>query len=293
MFAAVIPTVHASVLASIPSPAQGVWEIGPFPVRAYAVAIILGIAAAILIGNRRYVARGGESGVMFDLAIWAVPFGIVGGRVYHVLTSWGTYFGEGGDPGRAIKVWEGGLGIWGAVVFGGVGIWIGAHRRGLPVPPIADALAPGLAIAQAVGRFGNWFNQELFGRPTDLPWGLEISPEQRPDGFLQFETFHPTFLYEAIWCVIVAGLVIWIDRRFTLGHGRAFATYVLLYCIGRFFIEGLRIDAAPELLGLRWNEWVSIAVALGAVVYLIVVGRRRPGREEAATVRGERAMMEV
>jgi len=269
-----------------------VWQLGPFPVRAYAIAIILGIAAAIVIGNRRYVARGGEDGVMLDLAIWAIPFGIVGGRLYHVLTSWGTYFGPDGDPSRAIKVWEGGLGIWGAVILGGVGIWIGARRRGIPVPPVADALAPGLVVAQAIGRFGNWFNQELFGRPTDLPWALEISPQQRPVGFEQYATFHPTFLYESIWCLIVAGIVVWADRRFTLGHGRAFATYVALYCFGRFFIEGLRIDAAPELFGLRWNEWVSVVVGVGAVVYVILVGRNRPGREDPATVRGEEAMME-
>jgi len=258
-----------------------VWNLGFFPVRGYALAIIAGIFAAIIIGNRRYVARGGQSGVIADLAIWAVPFGIVGGRIYHVLTSWGTYFGPDGDPGRAIKVWEGGLGIWGAVLFGSVGVWIGARRKGLILPPIADAVAPGLAVAQAIGRWGNWFNQELFGRPTTLPWGLEIDAEFRPNGYTDFATFHPTFLYECLWCLAAAAVVVWADRRFRLGHGRVFALYIAIYCLGRGAIESLRIDASPELLGLRWNEWVAMFVGIAALLYVVLVGRLRPGREES------------
>lgn len=269
------------LLALIPSPSQGVWNLGFFPVRGYALAIIAGIFAAIIIGNRRYVARGGQSGVIADLAIWAVPFGIVGGRIYHVLTSWGTYFGPDGDPGRAIKVWEGGLGIWGAVLFGSVGVWIGARRKGLILPPIADAVAPGLAVAQAIGRWGNWFNQELFGRPTTLPWGLEIDAEFRPNGYTDFATFHPTFLYECLWCLAAAAVVVWADRRFRLGHGRVFALYIAIYCLGRGAIESLRIDASPELLGLRWNEWVAMFVGIAALLYVVLVGRLRPGREES------------
>jgi prolipoprotein diacylglyceryl transferase len=272
--------------ASIPSPAQGVWELGPFPVRAYAVCIIIGIAVAIFIGERRWVARGGRSGLITDLALWAVPFGIVGGRIYHVLTSWDAYFGPGGDPVRALQVWQGGLGIWGAVVFGGVGIWIGARRAGVPVPPVADAIAPGLAVAQAIGRLGNWFNQELFGRPTDLPWALEIDPANRPVGFQEYLTFHPTFLYEALWVLGAAAIVVWADRRYTMGHGRVFALYVALYCAGRVWIEALRIDDAPELFGLRWNVWVSIVVGIGAVAYLVISSRERPGREAPELLRG-------
>ncbi len=269
------------LLAFLPSPAQGVWNLGFFPIRGYALAIIVGIFAAIIIGNRRYVARGGQAGVIADCAIWAVPFGIVGGRIYHVLTSWGTYFGPGGDPARAIKVWEGGLGIWGAVLFGSVGVWIGARRKGLLLPPIADAVAPGLAVAQAIGRWGNWFNQELFGRPTTLPWGLEIDAEFRPNGYTDFATFHPTFLYECLWCLAAAAVVVWADRRFELGHGRVFALYIAIYCLGRGAIESLRIDAAPELLGLRWNEWVAVFVGIAALLYVVLVGRLKPGREES------------
>ena len=269
------------LLAFLPSPAQGVWNLGFFPIRGYALAIIVGIFAAIIIGNRRYVARGGQAGVIADCALWAVPFGIVGGRIYHVLTSWGTYFGPGGDPARAIKVWEGGLGIWGAVLFGSVGVWIGARRKGLILPPIADAVAPGLAVAQAIGRWGNWFNQELFGRPTTLPWGLEIDAEFRPNGYTDFATFHPTFLYECLWCLAAAVVVVWADRRFRLGHGRVFALYVAIYCLGRGAIESLRIDAAPELLGLRWNEWVAVFVGIAALLYVVLVGRLKPGREES------------
>ena len=269
------------LLASLPSPAQGVWNLGVFPIRGYALAIIVGIFAAIIIGNRRYVARGGQAGVITDCAIWAVPFGIVGGRLYHVLTSWGTYFGPNGEPSRAIKVWEGGLGIWGAVLFGSVGVWIGARRKGLILPPIADAVAPGLAVAQAIGRWGNWFNQELVGRPTTLPWGLEIDAVFRPNGYTDFATFHPTFLYECLWCLAAAAIVVWADRRFRLGHGRVFALYIAIYCLGRGAIESLRIDASPELLGLRWNVWVAVFVGIAALLYVVLVGRLKPGREES------------
>jgi prolipoprotein diacylglyceryl transferase len=208
-----------------------------------------------------------------------VPFGIIGARLYHVLTSWDAYFGPDGDPVRALEVWKGGLGIWGGIAFGALGLWIGARRAGLNVPPIADALAPGVALAQAIGRFGNWFNQELFGRPTTLPWGLEISPQNRPPGFQDAVTFHPTFLYESLWCLALAGVLIWADRRFTMGHGRVFALYVTLYCAGRFWIESLRIDDAPEVLGLRWNVWVAAVVGLAGLAYLVVSARSRPGRE--------------
>ena len=264
----------------IPSPSQGVWYLGPFPLRAYALAIILGILAAIVITDRRWVARGGSPGVAADVAVWVVPFGIVGGRLYHVITSPAAYFGPGGDPVDALKVWQGGLGIWGAVVLGGVGAWIACRRRGIALPPFADAVAPGLAVAQAIGRFGNYANQELFGRPTDLPWGLQIDPRHRPEAYADAETFHPTFLYESLWCLGVAALVWWVDRRLRLGHGRAFALYVAAYCVGRFWIEGLRVDAAAQVLGLRLNEWTSVVVFLGAVAYLLVSARLRPGREQ-------------
>ncbi len=266
-------------LASFPSPPDGVWNLGPVPVRGYALCIIAGIALAIWLGERRWQARGGRPGDVIEIATWMVPFGIVGGRIYHVVSSPQAYFGEGGDPVSALYIWEGGLGIWGAIALGGVGAWIGCRRRGIPLPAFADALAPGIVLAQAVGRLGNYVNQELYGRATDLPWAVEIDRAHRPADMLDQATYHPTFLYELLWNVGVAGLVVWADRRFRLGHGRAFALYVAAYTVGRAWIEGLRIDPANEVLGLRLNEWTSLVVFLGAVTYIVVSARLRPGRE--------------
>ena len=272
----------AAVPASIPSPSHGVWQIGPLPIRGYALCIIVGIVAAVVITDRRYRARGGRWGLVADVAVWAVPFGIVGGRVYHVVTSWQPYFGAGGHPLDAVKIWQGGLGIWGAVALGGVGAWIGCRRQGVVLPPFADALAPGLLVAQAMGRWGNWFNQELFGRPTTMPWGLEIDPAHRPAGYGSDSLFQPTFLYESLWCLMAAVGVVWADRRFRLGHGRTFMLYIALYTTGRFWIELLRIDDANHILGLRVNTWVSSLVFIGAVVAFVVCTRTRPGRETPA-----------
>ena len=265
--------------AFIPSPSQGVWQLGPFPIRAYAFAIILGIVVAIWLTDRRWVARGGRPGTTADVAVWAVPFGIVGGRIYHVITSPQAYFGAGGHPVDAFKIWQGGLGIWGAVAFGALGAWIGCRRQGILLPPFADAIAPGLALAQALGRWGNWFNQELFGRPTTLPWGLEMDPAHRPAGYEQYATFHPTFLYESLWCVVIAIVLIWADRRFTMGHGRVFLLYIALYTTGRFGFELVRIDDANRIFGLRVNTWVAGIAFIGSVVALVWSARNRPGRE--------------
>jgi prolipoprotein diacylglyceryl transferase len=193
-----------------------------------------------------------------------------------VITDYQLYFSEGRDWVDAFKIWEGGLGIWGAIAFGAVGAWIGARRRGVPMPAYADAVAPGIAVAQAIGRWGNWFNQELYGKATDLPWAVEItsSADGRVPG-----TYHPTFLYESLWCIGVALLVIWADRRFKLGHGRAFALYVAAYCAGRFWIEYMRVDDAHHILGLRLNNWTALLVFLLAVVYIVLSARMRPGRE--------------
>ncbi len=270
--------------AFIPSPGQGVWLLGPVPLRAYALLIVAGIVVAVWLGNRRYVARGGAPGVITDIAIWAVPFGIVGGRLYHVISDHQLYFGPGGAGWiAALRIWDGGLGIWGAVTLGALGAWIGARRAGVLLPPIADAVAPAVAVAQAIGRWGNWFNQELFGSPTDLPWGLEIDVAHRPAGYEQFATFHPTFLYESLWMVGVALVLVWADRRFQLGHGRVFALYILLYCSGRIWIESLRIDSANQVLGLRLNVWTALLVGIGAAIYLVVSWRLRPGRESVLT----------
>jgi prolipoprotein diacylglyceryl transferase len=272
----------------IPSPTQGVWYLGPIPIRAYALCILVGIVLAVWLGDRRWIARGGRPGQILDISAWAVPFGIAGGRLYHVITSYQPYFGPGGDPVRALYVWEGGLGIWGAVTLGGVGAWIGARRAGILLPPLADALAPGIVLAQAVGRWGNWFNNELYGGPTSLPWGLRVYDWDQALGHALpsvahprvLGIFHPAFLYESLWDIGVAVVLIAVDRRRHLGHGRLFALYVLLYTVGRGWIEALRVDPANRILGLRLNLWTSLLVGLGALAYLVVSARLRPGAEE-------------
>jgi prolipoprotein diacylglyceryl transferase len=284
-----------TVLATIPSPTQGVWELGPLPIRAYALCIVAGIVAAAWITEKRWVARGGLSGEVVDIAVWAVPFGIVGGRLYHVISSPRAYFGEGGDPLRALAIWEGGLGIWGAIALGGVGAWIACRRRGIPLPAFADALAPGLLVAQAIGRLGNWFNNELYGGPTDLPWALRIyewdgvGAVTGPDGQpLVLGTFHPTFLYELLWNLAAAAVVVWADRRFRLGHGRAFALYVALYCLGRLWIELMRTDPAETFFGVRLNVFTAVVVGLLAVAYMVW----NRGRPREVIERGPRAARE-
>ncbi len=268
------------VRSEIPSPSQGVWYLGPIPLRAYALLIVAAIVVAVWFGDRRYRARGGERGIIADVAIWAVPFGIVGGRLYHVISDHQLYFGANGAGLLAtFRIWDGGLGIWGAVALGGVGAWIGARRAGVALPPIADAIAPAIAIAQAIGRWGNWFNQELFGGPTDLPWGLHIDPAHRPSGYESYSTFQPTFLYESLWLLGVAALLVWADRRYHMGHGRVFALYVFTYCVGRLGVELLRVDPAHTILGLRLNVWTSALVGASALIYLFISARVRPGRE--------------
>jgi prolipoprotein diacylglyceryl transferase len=267
------------VILSIPSPSQAVWHLGPLPLRAYALSILVGIVVAVLLTQRRWKERGGDPDEVLEIVFWAVPFGIVGGRIYHVITSPDQYFGAGGDPWKAFAIWEGGLGIWGAVALGAVGAYIGCRRMKVSFPVFADALAPGLLIAQAVGRLGNWFNQELFGGPTTLPWGLEIDAAHLPAGYAPGTLFHPTFLYELLWNLAGAALLIWLDRRFRLGHGRVFWLYVVVYTTGRLWIELVRIDPAHTIAGLRVNVWMSIIVGLGALVAFVVVGRRHPGRE--------------
>jgi len=273
---------RVTVLASIPSPTQAVWHLGPLPIRAYALCIIAGIVLCVWISDRRWQARGGAPGEVLDIAVWAVPFGIVGGRLYHVITTPEPYFGSGGHPLRAFAIWDGGLGIWGAIALGALGAWIGCRRKGIPLPAFADAIAPGLLVAQAVGRLGNWFNNELHGGPTSLPWALKvyqwgdgravIGPNGHPvvAGF-----FHPTFLYELLWNLAAAAFVVWADRRFRLGHGRAFALYVVSYCAGRVWIEMLRDDTAEHFFGIRLNVFTSIIVGLVALGFFVAL-RGRP-----------------
>ncbi|MBO3745372.1 prolipoprotein diacylglyceryl transferase [Streptosporangiaceae bacterium NEAU-GS5] len=266
-------------LASIPSPSQGVWYLGPIPLRAYALCIVLGVIVAVWIGERRWRARGGAPGTITDLAVWAVPFGLVGGRLYHVMTDWQLYFGASAEkrPIDVLYIWEGGLGIWGAIALGAVGVWIACRRKGISFTAVADTLAPAVAVAQAIGRWGNYFNQELFGGPTDLPWGLEIDPG-RPGTIPGVSLYHPTFLYESLWDLALAGVLILAGRRFSLRHGRLFALYVAGYTVGRFWIEGLRVDPAHHIWGLRLNQWTSIVIFVLAVAYIWIT-RNRQGEE--------------
>jgi prolipoprotein diacylglyceryl transferase len=272
-------------LAYIPSPTRNVWHLGPVPLRAYAIAIIVGIALAVWIADRRWVARGGRPGTAADLAVWAVIFGLVGGRFYHVATDPELYFGEGRHPVDALKIWQGGLGIWGAIALGAAGAWIGARRKGISFAAFADAAAPGIAVAQAVGRLGNWFNNELYGRATTRPWGLtiyDIDPgthrAREIDGrALVLGHFQPTFLYELVWNLGVAGVVVWADRRFRLGRGRAFALYAMAYTLGRLWIEALRVDHANHVLGVRLNIWTCAVVFLLALAWFVT---HRGPREE-------------
>ncbi|MEI8411094.1 MULTISPECIES: prolipoprotein diacylglyceryl transferase [unclassified Kribbella] len=272
------------VPAFIPSPSQGVWHVLGLPIRAYALCILAGIFVGYWLGRKRWVARGGSPTVLADIMFWAIPFGLVGARIYHVVTDAELYFGDGpGTPIDALKIWHGGLGIWGAVGFGALGAWIACRRAKVPFLAVADAMAPGIALAQVLGRFGNYFNQELFGKPTNRPWGLEIDPAHRPEGYADFATFHPTFLYEAIWNLGVIALVILVGRRIKLGHGRAFFLYVAGYTLGRAWIENLRIDTVNHFLGLRLNVWTSIILFVLAVVAFVLSARLRPGIEDIST----------
>src|SRR5258705_2888505 len=268
----------------IPSPTRGLIDIGPFPLRASAFFILVGIVVACWITERRLRQRGAPKWLVLDVAIWAVPFGLIGGRLYHVITSPDNYFGSGEHwhPWNAFAIWEGGLGIWGAIALGAVGAWIGCRRLGVPLTMFADVAAVGIPVAQAIGRLGNWFNNELYGAHTDLPWGLTVYQYNLTTGqavtdrtgeplLVAGGPFHPTFLYELIWNLGVALLVYLVDRRLKLGKGRAFALYVMAYTAGRFWIEALRIDDAHHFLGMRINNWVSILVFASALVYFLRV----------------------
>ncbi|WP_245750151.1 prolipoprotein diacylglyceryl transferase [Nocardioides terrae] len=270
---------------SIPSPSQGVWHLGPVPIRGYALCIVLGIFIAVWISERRWVARGGKAGQIQDIGLWAVPFGIIGARLYHVATDHDLYFGAGRSAWDILYIWHGGLGIWGGIAGGALGAYIGARQHDIRMRPLMDVIAPSLLVAQALGRFGNWFNQELYGRPTDLPWGLKIDEAHRVPGYADFATFHPTFLYEALWNLAGFALILWLERprngRSGIGYGRVMALYVIIYTAGRFWIEQLRIDTVElhDVFGLRFNVWTSIVLFVAAVAYFVWSLRRNPGRE--------------
>jgi prolipoprotein diacylglyceryl transferase len=283
-------TAAISVVASIPSPSVSyidLWAGGP-RIHFYALCIIAGIIIATLLTNHRLTKRGAEPWVVIDIALLAVPLAIIAARIYHVLTHWNFYFGEGANPLSALYIWEGGIAIYGALIGGAFGAWLGCRWTGIRFWTFADALAPGLLLAQAIGRFGNWFNQELFGQPTDVPWGLEIDSTNPafPPGLAEGTLFHPTFLYEVLWNGLGVIVLLWAGRAFRLQWGRLFALYLVWYSAGRIVWESIRIDPSEIILGIRTNVWAAIFGVLLGVVLFFLQKRRHPGLEPSPYVAG-------
>jgi prolipoprotein diacylglyceryl transferase len=274
-----------TTLAAIPSPSSGTLDLGPLTLHMYGITLLAAIVAATLITGRRWVARGGDWDLIVRCAVWGVGAGIVGARLYHVVTSWDELPDEWWGP---FAIWKGGLGIWGGILFGCAAGAIVAKRAGADVWLLADCLAPALLVAQAIGRIGNWWNQELFGKPTDLPWGLEIDAVNRPIRYIEAATFHPTFLYEALWALAAAGFLVLLERRRRIRPPGLFALYVALYCAGRVWVELLRVDPAHEIAGVRLNVWVAVLGLVGGVIWFVLsqrgaggetTGRGRPRQE--------------
>ncbi|WP_336645499.1 prolipoprotein diacylglyceryl transferase [Microbacterium sp. USHLN186] len=284
----------STVPASIPSPPDSAFQIGPLTIHYYALCIIAGIIAAALLTNHRLTRRGAEKWVVLDIAIPAVVLGIIGARIFHVLTHPNFYFGAGKNTwnpfeyGSVWAIWEGGIAIFGALLGGAVGAWIGCRWTGIRFWTFADALAPGILLAQAMGRFGNWFNHELFGLPTDVPWGLEIESTNPafPPGLPEGTLFHPTFLYEVLWNGLGVLVLLWLGRKVFFQWGRLFAIYLIWYSAGRIVWESIRIDPSEILLGLRSNVWAAIIGVLVGIVILVVQTRRHPGVEPSPYVPG-------
>jgi prolipoprotein diacylglyceryl transferase len=282
------------MLGYIPSPSANGFNIGPLRLHVYGFLIVCGVFAAVWLADRRWRARGGDPGTFSNLAVWAVPAGLIGARLYSVATDYELYTH---NPVGVIEVWKGGLGIWGGIAGGALGAYLYVRRHHLDFAAIADTVAPALPLAQAVGRWGNYFNQELFGRPTTLPWGLKIDPsivanlfsnvnKPVPQAYINAKAFQPTFLYECLWDLCVVGLVLLAEKHLRLRKGYLFWVYVASYTFGRFFTEYLRIDFAHKILGLRFNDWVSIMVFVGASALVLIKGRIRglpepPGPEVA------------
>ncbi|WP_404475791.1 prolipoprotein diacylglyceryl transferase [Microbacterium aerolatum] len=287
-------TALNGALTSIPSPEVSYFDLGPLRIHFYALCIIAGIVVATLMTNHRLTKRGAEPWVVIDIAILAVPLAIIGARIFHVLTHPNFYFGEGKntwspfEPGSVWAIWEGGIAIFGALIGGAVGAYLGCRWTGIRFWSFADALAPGLLLAQAMGRFGNWFNHELFGLPTDLPWGLEIESDNAafPPGLAEGTLFHPTFLYEVIWNGVGVIFLLWIGKRLQLQWGKLFAIYLIWYSAGRILWESIRIDPSEIILGLRSNVWAAIIGVVLGIVILIVQTRRHPGTEPSPYMAG-------
>ena len=288
------------IYTAFPESPGSEFTLGAFNIHYYALLILAGIVLAIWISGARLKARGAEGALALDIALFAVPFGIVGGRVFHVVTHWNDYFSAGKDPLTALYVWEGGLAIYGALILGAIGAYIGSRVAGIRFVSYLDALAPGLLLAQAVGRWGNYFNSELFGAPTTSPWGVVIPvtspaypvdlPSSSADGPTLFE---PTFLYESLWALVGVALLLWIDSAMKLRWGKLFALYLIYYSVGRYFIEGMRIDPSDIYFGLRTNQWMAIITIVAGIALLIVQTRRYPGVELSAYLPGREPVAEA
>ena len=273
-----LSSAPTGVVASIPSPSFNSIDIGPLSLNIYGLAIALGVVAGVWLFGRRLEERGaGTADDASAIAIWAVLAGVIGARLYHVITDWDRFTD---NYGAIPKLWEGGLGIPGGLALGIPTGLLLARSKGISMPMAATCAAPAIPLAQAIGRWGNYFNQELYGRATDLPWALEIDDEHLLNGFESGTTFHPTFLYESLWSLALCFVLLWIDRRFRPGLGQLMAMYVMGYGVGRFWVEGLRIDKADELAGLRWNQWVAVAAVVGGGIVLALM-RRNPTTENA------------
>jgi prolipoprotein diacylglyceryl transferase len=272
-----------NILQGIPRPEISYIELGPFRIHFYALFILAGMALAIWIADRRLQNRGAKSGLALDISLWTIPFGIIGARIFHVLTHTDDYFYDGADLTDVFKIWEGGLAIYGGLMAGALGAYLGARQSGIKFWSFADAVAPGILLAQAIGRWGNYFNEELFGQPTTLPWGLDISPLNPafPDGLPADVLFHPTFLYESIWSLAGVGILLVLDRRFELRWGKMFAAYLVYYSIGRIWVENLRIDPSEILFGLRINVWSGILGIVAGIAIIYLSARKHPEPEES------------
>ncbi len=276
------------IVTSIPSPDVSYIELGPLRIHFYALFILTGIIFALLLTESRLKARGVEAGVALDVSFWAIPFGILGGRFFHVITHPSDYFYQGADLLAPFRIWEGGLAIYGALLFGAVGAYIGARKSGIKFTSYLDAVAPGILLAQAIGRWGNYFNNELFGLPTDLPWGLEISSSNPayPGGLPEGVLFHPTFLYESIWSLVGVALLLAGDKRFNLRWGRMIGLYFIYYSVGRIWVEAIRIDPSEIILGLRINIWSAIVGIVVGLAVIVISYRKHTGLELSAYLEG-------
>ncbi len=274
------------MLLSIPSPPISQFHLGPLTIHIYALCLLTGMALAWWLGLRRWSARGGRPETFETIVLWAIPCGIVGARIYHVLTHWEDYFAPGRNPWSAFFIWEGGIAIFGSLIGGAIGALIACKLTGAKMTAFADVLAPGLILAQAVGRFGNWFNQELFGGPDDGPLGLEIDPAHRPAEYADVPTFQPTFLYEMSWNLVGGLLLLWLDRKFKLGWGKLFSLYMVVYGTGRFWIEGIRTDFSYMVGPLRTNQVTALLIALAGLALFAVLAKLKPGREPWVERRG-------